>query len=556
MQDNSGNKQRASASMSEAKRRRSSRLICSPWLNKGTKRPPVHVDLDTEQRCSVVDKKARHRKDSSVEELEITFTRNINWGSGLGSLRKPESKDSKLTNVNVGDGSDDDDFVTPLEKFGSISTVNEGGTSNSRRKTKGNSNNQAIVVEANTTAQQRTTRSMKKNAKRNDRKKTENVLGTKNQYAAKGEAVGCKEAVINEKPPEKKVRSYENYIQRKFRPAIMREVLISLSEEQVAWVKRTGFGGILDVRMEKYPHRMGYNVVAAFNAEECMLSMKAGNIKITEDIVHNIIGLPKGNERVIISKDKGAYDFWGLQFPGTLTCKVNGEFHPFGSNDVLITALETPEHSGRVRVFGGFISPKSYFNLPRQRRITKDELLARDKQRSEELQKTKEELIGEIAKLRAMIAARAKLVFEDAQKEIMAENEIMDIDPPPPSNKMLSQKCELAVDNIENKVAFGVIFKDGTRFSNKIHGVDMMPGCVWVSVDGCINPKALLPIPVPGEMETLIQAIGSHVAWPDEFIIYQDSEPSQWASKSRKCCTRDEVDEVRYEALDGIQECV
>ena len=72
--------------------------------------------------------------------------------------------------MNVGDGSDDDDFVTPLEKFGSISTVNEGGTSNSRRKTKGNSNNQAIVVEANTTAQQRTTRSMKENAKRNDRK--------------------------------------------------------------------------------------------------------------------------------------------------------------------------------------------------------------------------------------------------------------------------------------------------------------------------------------------------------------------------------------------------
>ena len=81
-----------------AKRRRSSRLICSPWLNKGTKRPPVHVDLDTEQRRSVVDKKARHRKDSSVEELEITFTRNINWGSGLGSLRKPESKDSKRKN--------------------------------------------------------------------------------------------------------------------------------------------------------------------------------------------------------------------------------------------------------------------------------------------------------------------------------------------------------------------------------------------------------------------------------------------------------------------------
>lgn len=83
------------------------------------------------------------------------------------------------------------------------------------------------------------------------------------------------------------------------------------------------------------------------------------------------------------------------------------------------------------------------------------------------------------------------------------------------------------MDHIENKVAFGVAFKDGTGFGNKIHGVDMMPGCVRVSVDGCINPKALLPVPVPGEMETVIQALGSHVAWPEEFILYQDSEPSQ-----------------------------
>ena len=187
------------------KRRRSSRLNCSPWLNKGTKRPPVYVDLDTEERRSVVNKKARHLKDSSVEELEITFRRNINWGSGLGSSRKPESKDSKsrhsivisqdvrqaVSKVNVGDGSDDDDFVTTLEKFGSSSLVNERGTTNSRRKTRGNSNKKAIFAlvsglpEGNTTSQQRITRSMKKNAKRNDRKNTKNAFGTKNQYAAK-----------------------------------------------------------------------------------------------------------------------------------------------------------------------------------------------------------------------------------------------------------------------------------------------------------------------------------------------------------------------------------
>lgn len=40
--------------------------------------------------------------------------------------------------MNVEDASDDDDLVTPLEKFGSSSTVNERGTTNSKRNTRGN----------------------------------------------------------------------------------------------------------------------------------------------------------------------------------------------------------------------------------------------------------------------------------------------------------------------------------------------------------------------------------------------------------------------------------
>lgn len=85
--------------------------------------------------------------------------------------------------------------------------------------------------------------------------------------------------------------------------------------------------------------------------------------------------------------------------------KLKGEFHPSGSKDVLTTALKTEEHSGRVRAVGSFITPKEFFNLPRQRRITKDELLARDKQRSEELEKTKQDLMAQIAQLKAMIEA-------------------------------------------------------------------------------------------------------------------------------------------------------
>lgn len=74
---------------------------------------------------------------------------------------------------------------------------------------------------------------------------------------------------------------------------------------------------------------------------------------------------------------------------------------------MLTAALETPEHSGRVRAVGGFITPKAFFNLPRAKssRITKAELLARDKQRSEELERATADLRAEITELKALVFA-------------------------------------------------------------------------------------------------------------------------------------------------------
>lgn len=85
--------------------------------------------------------------------------------------------------------------------------------------------------------------------------------------------------------------------------------------------------------------------------------------------------------------------------------KEKGEFQPSGSVDVLSTALETPEHSGRVRGVGGFVTPKLFFNLPKdkRKRITKAELLACDRQRDEEMERTKQELMSQIEALKAMI---------------------------------------------------------------------------------------------------------------------------------------------------------
>lgn len=48
----------------------------------------------------------------------------------------------------------------------------------------------------------------------------------------------------------------------------------------------------------------------------------------------------------------------------------------------------------------------------------------------------------------------------------------------------------------------------------------MPPGCVRVSVDAWIQPDALIPVCVDGEIETVVQAVCSHVAWPEELIVF------------------------------------
>lgn len=54
----------------------------------------------------------------------------------------------------------------------------------------------------------------------------------------------------------------------------------------------------------------------------------------------------------------------------------------------------------------------------------------------------------------------------------------------------------------------------------KVHGIDIPLGHQCVSVDGFIKPDALLPVPIRGELETVRDAVGSFLAWPEELISY------------------------------------
>ncbi|XP_074364814.1 uncharacterized protein LOC141705829 [Apium graveolens] len=103
-------------------------------------------------------------------------------------------------------------------------------------------------------------------------------------------------------------------------------------------------------------------------------------------------------------------------------------------------------------------------------------------------------------------------------KEILVNDDCLAYDQPPPSEKKGPQICELSVDSIKNKVAFGTIFEDD-EMNISVYGVPLKPEHARVSVDGHIQPDALVPVPIPDEIKQVREAIGSHLAWPQNLII-------------------------------------
>ncbi|KAL8105256.1 hypothetical protein AgCh_029157 [Apium graveolens] len=207
---------------------------------------------------------------------------------------------------------------------------------------------------------------------------------------------------------------------------------------------------------------------------------------------------------------------------------------------------------------GKLCQPQTMVRFSKKKcKIIKTKLLARDRQRDKEMERTRHEMEltklkmertkqemertkQEMAELKYLISAsnlmgsplsdnasfQEKAGPKEAvkttcvltkMKEMNVDDEIEYVggDSPPPEKKA-PRSCELSVDNIKNKVAFGSIFDD--PMNSVVHGVPMQPEHVRVSMDGAIQADSLLPLPIEGELETVRQAIGSTVSWPQDLI--------------------------------------
>ncbi|XP_074346995.1 uncharacterized protein LOC141685814 [Apium graveolens] len=289
------------------------------------------------------------------------------------------------------------------------------------------------------------------------------------------------------------------------------------------------------VGKRKYHHRLSRKGYIGLREEE----IKKGNLKRKEKPDRAIFWwkarMPKNPDE--LTEEQAEIN---ARIAELLEMKEKGKFVPHGTEDVLTTALQTPEHAGRVRGVGGFVTPTAFFNLPKAKKtkITKAELL-------DQLERNQREM----AELKALVNASNghSPMFSDkssyqvpvnkegaadkrnvgvavkplsAKQLLVNDEDFVGFDPSPPSGKKGPQSCELALDCIENKVAFGTVFDDHEEMNVSVHGVPLKPGHVRVSVDGHIQPEASVPVPIPGEIEVVRQAVGSHVAWPRELIIY------------------------------------
>lgn len=76
----------------------------------------------------------------------------------------------------------------------------------------------------------------------------------------------------------------------------------------------------------------------------------------------------------------------------------------------------------------------------------------------------------------------------------------------------------MAVGSLDNIVAHGTVFeKLGPE--EPLHTVPLGEANFRVCIDFVIEKDAILPVPIPGEVNIVGEATGYHVAWPKNLIL-------------------------------------
>ncbi|KAL8459177.1 hypothetical protein ACS0TY_036592 [Phlomoides rotata] len=223
---------------------------------------------------------------------------------------------------------------------------------------------------------------------------------------------------------------------------------------------------------------------------------------------------------------------------------------------ILSQALESTEHSGRVRGIGGHVIPSSYVYLhnnklsnnelckqhemelmtQRKRNIEQDERIRRleeqifknhgNKIEIEELgsctgkvstsqTSIDVKLIGDVG-VKLVDDVGVKLVDDDVAKLVGDDDDIRLVDEMmglENDKKLKVKSVALILESGKNIVAYGTIIKVDDPLVPK--------NCMCISIEKAEDKSAILPFPT-GDCLTIDDAIGSHVTWPMHLMKLHD----------------------------------
>lgn len=103
-------------------------------------------------------------------------------------------------------------------------------------------------------------------------------------------------------------------------PRLLSDMIASLSDDQKQWVRDAGFESLLHFELVEMPQRLAYKILEVYDEKSCNLLIKRGDIQITEQAVHDVLGVPCRGAEIEFAQEDRIYDRinqWRSQFPTT-----------------------------------------------------------------------------------------------------------------------------------------------------------------------------------------------------------------------------------------------
>ncbi|KAH6835404.1 hypothetical protein C2S53_003255 [Perilla frutescens var. hirtella] len=154
--------------------------------------------------------------------------------------------------------------------------------------------------------------------------------------------------------------------------------------------------------------------------------------------------------------------------------KEDGVFKPSRlGEDLLTCALESPEHSGRVRAIGSYVTPS----------------------------------VDEKGSCSVKLETCS---LKDDDDDVMLVDKL---------DALQGNLVSLLEANSNDVIAYGTVM-------STVSGGSIPEDRTCVSIDEVVNPKALLPYPILDICENVGDALGSHVAWPTHLVLIKENMPT------------------------------